>query len=282
MFNIFRMHMYRVSKATSTWVMGIVLAAFMLLSLGLFIFIYNNPLTFMADAISVSMNGEGLRLYPSDTLYLFVQSNDALLILIAIFCVILTNCDFTWGFAKNTYCLFKKKTELIMGKWLAMVTCVSGVYIVCSFFGLLSSALFLRPFRPEGWDEFILGFFVGYLCLISLCTMVFFITSLLKSPAAGMIMGILIATGIFVTGERLLDLLIARIGGASSFEMTQVMAGTASYFRISDYCLDNVFVSYKGSMGAGDQIRTVIVSLVYLALALGLTIYFAEKKDVRT
>ena len=85
MFNIFRMHMYRVSKATSTWVMGIVLAAFMLLSLGLFIFIYNNPLTFMAEAISISMNGEGIRLYPSDTIYLFVQSNDALLILIAIF-----------------------------------------------------------------------------------------------------------------------------------------------------------------------------------------------------
>ena len=97
-----------------------------------------------------------------------------------------------------------------------------------------------------------------------------------------MIMGILIATGIFVTGERLLDLLIARIGGASAKEMTEVLAGTASYFRISDFCLDNVFVSYRGSMGAGDQIRTVVVSLVYLSLALGLTIYFSEKKDVRT
>ena len=274
--------MYRVSKATSTWVMGILLGVFMLLTLGLFAFIYNNPIVSFADAMSTTLNGESIRLYPSDAHYLFVQNNDALLILIAIFCVILTNCDFTWGFAKNTYCLFKKKTELVMGKWLAMVTCVSGVYIVCSLFGLLSSALFLRPFCAEAWDEYILGFFISYICLISLCTMVFFITSLLKSPAAGMIMGILIATGIFVTGERLLDLLIARIGGASSFEMTQVMAGTASYFRISDYCLDNVFVSYRGSMGAGDQIRTVIVSLVYLALALGLTIYFSEKKDVRT
>ena len=274
--------MYRASKATSTWVMGILLGVFLFFTLGLAALIYNNPLKIIADAVSVTMNGEAIRLYPSDVQYLFIQSNDALLILIAIFCVIFTNCDFTRGFAKNTYCLFKKKSQLVMGKWLAMVTCISGVYIVSSLFGLVSSALFLRPFRAEAWGDYTLGFFVSYISLISLCTMVFFITTLFKSPAAGMVMGILIATGIFVTAERLIDILIARIGGASAREMTEVMAGTASYFRISDYCLDNVFVSYRGSMGAGDQIRTVIVSLVYLALALGLTIYFSEKKDVRT
>ena len=92
------------------------------------------------------------------------------------------------------------------------------------------------------------------------------------------VIGILIATGTFQTVERLIDVLIARASGES---LLDAFAGKGNAFRLSDYCLDNVYISYNPSMGSGDTVRTILVALVYGGLALFLAVWLSKKQDVR-
>ncbi len=283
MLNVFRMHMYRVSKAKSTIVLGIVMMVSLLFALGMAYIIFDNPFNLRFGDVMVTVNPNGFEYTASVVMSFFVQTNSAFIICMTVFAVILTNCDFTRGFAKNTYSLFEHRATLVWAKWIALMTSVTAVYVVFSGLSLVLSALFVSAFEIGGWGEFIRGFIVLYILFVSLMTMVFWITNMFKSPAGGMVIGLLIATGVFQTIEKLLDLLILRISGGSGEDAlsTVVGVGSSNVFKISDYCLDNVFLSYSPSMGSADTTRTVIVALVYLALALGLTLLVAEKRDVR-
>lgn len=266
MSNIFRMHMYRASKAVSTYVILIILAASLFMTLGLLVIAYDNPLTAM---VTVTMTESGLeinRLTPTIVHMFYIQSSNTYLILVTVFAVIFTNCDFTRGFAKNTYSMFESRRTLVFSKWLALVTCISASYIVYSFAGLGLSAVCVKAFESARWGDYWVGFFVTYLCLISLVTMVFWITSLFKSPAGGMVIGILISSGTFALIEILIAGLFART--------------THLDINLADYFLDYAFMSYNGSIGTAATIRTICVALVYLGLALTMSVFLSDRKDV--
>ncbi len=282
MFNVLRMHMYRVSRSVSTYVLAGLMILFLFLSFGLAFLIFEDPLSIgLADAFKDIYGGGEVS--PSVMHRFFIQSNDAVIILLTIFGVLLTHSDFSKGFAKNTYTMFERKSKFVLAKWGALVSCVTVTYVTLTALGLGLSAL-LPSFEPVGWDEYLKGWIVVYLCLVSMLTLVFMITSLFKSPVGGMVIGLVLATGVFQTLESLLDLLIAKLSGADMDAALSGMMGIDTgekIFRISDYCLDNVYLSYKSSMGTADTVRTIVVALVYMALALGLTMLLSEKKDVR-
>ena len=267
MFNIFRMHMYRVSKATSTLVIGILLVAFLIFGLGMAHLVYNNPLNLDFQTI-MGTTGVFGTFTASASHQFFIQGNDGFVILITIFAVILTNCDFTKGFAKNTYSMFEKRRPLVFAKWLALVACITGTYIVYSFVSLGLSAAVIKTFEFGSATEYFLGWLVVYICLISLVTVVFWITSLFKSPAGGMVIGVLIASDMFIVAESFITLLIIKITGSEKF-------------IFSEYCLDYVLKIYNSGMGTADTVRTVIVALAYMALALTLSVFLSDKKDVK-
>ena len=159
MFNIFRMHMYRVSKATSTLVIGILLVAFLIFGLGMAHLVYNNPLNLDFQTI-MGTTGVFGTFTASASHQFFIQGNDGFVILITIFAVILTNCDFTKGFAKNTYSMFEKRRPLVFAKWLALVACITGTYIVYSFVSLGLSAAVIKTFEFGSATEYFLGWLV--------------------------------------------------------------------------------------------------------------------------
>jgi len=278
MLNVFRMHMFRVSKAKSTFVLAIIMIACLFIRFGLAHLIFDDPLNLEFANVVVSGNPQKRAFTPSEVNAWCIQASSSLIICLTIFSVIFSNCDFTRGFAKNTYSLYKSRTPLVMGKWTALMTCISAVYVVFSLFSLAFCALLIPAFEARKWGEFVRGWIVLYILLISMMTLVFFITNRFKSPAGGMVIGILIATGTFQTVERLIDVLIAKASGES---LIDAFAGTGKAFRLSDYCLDNVYNAYSASMGTGDTIRTVLVALVYGGLALFLAIWMSKKKDVR-
>ncbi len=278
MLNIFRMHMYRVSKAKSTIVLAIVMIACLFIRFGLAHLVFDDPLNLEFVSVFASGNSQSSALTPSQVNTWCIQASNSLIICLTIFSVIFANCDFTRGFAKNTYSLYKSRTPLVMGKWASLMTCITAVYVVFSFFSLAFCALLLPAFESKRWGEYIRGWIVLYILLISLMTLVFFITNRFKSPAGGMVIGILIATGTFQTVERLIDVLIARASGES---LLDAFAGKGNAFRLSDYCLDNVYISYNPSMGSGDTVRTILVALVYGGLALFLAVWLSKKQDVR-
>lgn len=266
MFNIFRMHMYRVTRATSTYVLLGVLVASIFMSLGILFIVYDNPLT---SAISLSMSGERMDLFtltPPTVHQFFIQTSNTYLILVSIFSVIFANCDFTRGFAKNTYSMFEKRRPLVFAKWLSLVTCVSISYVVYSFISLGLSAACIKSFESTKWTEYIVGFFVVYLCLISLVTMVFWITTLFKSPSGGMVIGILISSGTFVLVELLISGAVARTFNTD--------------FLLANYFLDYAFMSYNAGMGTVATVRTIFVALAYMALALTMSVFLSDRKDV--
>lgn len=266
MYNIYRMHMYRVSKAVSTYVLLAVLFGTMFMSLGILFLIYDNP---VSSALNISMSGAGLdvfHLFPATIHQYYVQSSNTYLILVSIFSVIFANCDFTRGFAKNTYSMFEKRRPLVFAKWLALVTCITASYIVYSFISLGITAVCISAFESAFWGEYFMGYFVVYLCLISLVTMVFWITTLFKSPAGGMVIGILISSGTFVLIEMMISGLLVQTLKVD--------------FNLAEYFLDYAFMSYSADMGAGDTIRTIIVALVYMAFALTMSVFLSDRKDV--
>ena len=266
MFNIFRMHMYRVSRAKSTIVIGILFIAFLFFGIGLAYLVYDKYNSTMGSLVGT---GSGLVSFTaSDAQQFLVQGNNSFLILVMVFAVIFTNCDFTRGFVKNTYSMFEKRRPLVFAKWSALITCVTAIYVVYSFLAMVLSSLCISTFEFGSSTEFFRGFAVVYILLISMVTMAFWITSLFKSPSGGMIIGIMIATGIFATAELLISALIARIAGTDKF-------------ILAEYCLDYVFKTYNASMGTADTIRTLVVALVYLALALTMSVFLSDKKDVK-
>ena len=150
-------------------------------------------------------------------------------------------------------------------------------------FTIAISAIIIKKFSFDQFGDYFRVAMVTWLGLVAFLTIVFLITSLFKSAAGGMVIGIIIASGLLQTIEKLLDLLIANLSGADLKDMVlnAVGASEKTYFKISEYCLDNVYLSYSADMGAGDTVRTILVFLCYIALGLGLVILFVRKRDVR-
>lgn len=294
MFNLYCTHMYRARKALSTKILAIILLVSVFLMLGLAFLIYDDPLNMMAAGmVTATQTGTtaGIsldttpKLTPPMVHSFFVQGNSCFIILLTIFAVIFINADYSNGFIKNVYGLYSAKWKFIWAKWTALVTTTTIVYVIYSFLSLLL-AMVLKSFRAGKWDDYCMSFVMTYVLLVAMVTMVFFITSLFKSPAGGMVIGLVIASGILQTIEHLLDMLIAKLCGANMEEMIAAfmglkVEGVKSYFAISDYCLDNVYLTYSSSWSQSDTIRALFVGLGYSAVFLGLTMYWARKKDLR-
>ena len=284
MFNVYKMHMYRASRATSTLVLGILFAVFLFINSALASFVFGNALELMlGGGVTASTNFTNEYVYAADIHNFFVNTSDAFNILITIFTVIFVHSDYSKGFIKNTYNLFEEKWKFVIAKWTSLMTWVSGVFWAYSFLSIAISAIIIKKFSFDQFGDYFRVAMVTWLGLVAFLTIVFLITSLFKSAAGGMVIGIIIASGLLQTIEKLLDLLIANLSGADLKDMVlnAVGASEKTYFKISDYCLDNVYLSYSAEMGAGDTVRTILVFLAYIALGLGLVILFVRKRDVR-
>ena len=287
MYNLFRMHIYRTLKSKSTLVLGILLVVFTFLHLGLGYIVFEDPLNIQAGGLYIQSNGSDISLTPDLVHQFFIQGNSALLILLTIFTVLMTNSDITKGFVKNIYGMFEDKGKLVLAKWCAVMSSVTLVYLVTSIVSLGLAILCYRTSYESGnWDLYLIEFVVVYIGCIAMMTMVFLITSLFKSSAGGMVIGLVIASGILQSIERLIDVIIAKLSGATGKETIMAFTGLAEegarkFFRISDYCIDNVFISFSPAMEQSDIARTVIVSAAYALIGLGLAVLLAKKRDVK-
>ena len=278
------MHMYRATKAKSTLVLGILFAAFILIDLVMAMILYDDILHLSISGAMVDASLNISRFSPSDAHNYFLTNSDAFNILLTIFAVIFTHSDYSKGFVKNTYCLFEQKWKLVWSKWTALMTWVTGIYVGYTLISVGLSALLLKSFENTGWGDFFRVFIVSYIGLVAFITLVFLITSLFRSPAGGMVIGIIIASGLLQTVERLIDILIASLNDVpiqDIFLDTVGMDGGKDFFKISDYLLDNVYLSYSAASSSGDTVRTILVSVIYAVLALGLVMFLSRKKDVK-
>lgn len=287
MYNLFRMHIYRTMKSVSTLVLGILLVVFTFIHTGLGYLVFEDPLNIQAGGLFIQSNAGDISLTPDVVHQFFIQGNSAFLILMTIFCVLMTNSDITKGFVKNIYGMFEDKGKLVFAKWCAVMSSITLVYVVTSIVSLGLAILFYRSsFTSGNWDLYLIEFVVVYVCFLAMMTIVFLITSLFKSTAGGMVIGLVIASGILQSIERLIDVIIAKLSGASGKETIMAFAGVTEegarkFFRLSEYCIDNVFISFSPEMGQSDIARTVIVSAAYALIGLGLAILLAKKRDVK-
>ncbi|MBR2751078.1 MAG: hypothetical protein IKM88_10530 [Lachnospiraceae bacterium] len=283
MLNLYKMHIYRSSKATSTLVIGILLGVFFFINSALAFFVFNDEILMSVAGITAESNYKASSVYPA-TLHTFhVSTSDAFNILITIFTVIFVNSDYSKGFIKNTYNLFEEKWKFTWAKWTSLITVVSGIFFVYSFLTLFSNAIILKHFSNSQWGDYFRVLLVTYICFVAFVTMTFLITSLFRSAAGGMVIGIIIASGLLQTVERLIDILIANLSGANAQDILMDVVGVneANYFKISDYCLDNVYLSYNAEMSSGDTVRSILVALAYIGFGLGLAILVNRKRDLK-
>jgi len=282
MLDLYKMHNYRAAKATSTLVLGILFGAFLAINTALAAFVFGGY-KFLLGNFAAESNFLDNTVYPATIHTFFVNTSDAFNVLITIFAVIFVHSDYSKGFIKNTYSLFEEKWKFVWAKWTALMTWVSCIFWGYSFLSVGLSAIFVSDFEAANFGDYLRVALVTYLGLIAFVTMIFLITSLFKSAAGGMVIGIIIASGLFQTIEAILDALIAKLSGADIEDLlySAIGVGEEKYFKISEYCLDNVYLSYGASSTYADTVRSVLVFVVYTLLGLGLVMLFTRKRDIR-
>ncbi|MBQ0012516.1 MAG: hypothetical protein KBT07_07390 [Clostridiales bacterium] len=288
MSNLFRMHIYRALKAKSTKVIGILLGVFFAITLILAYVVFENPFDIPGDVLDVLVGVKGKGTVPFRIHSFFTQMNSPFIILMTIFTVLLVTSDFSRGYVKNIYGMFQDKSKFVFAKWSAMVVSVSTIYVAYSLLSLGVTAICFKSFEMECMDLFFKSFIVEYILLIALLTLVFMITSLFKSASGGMVIGLIMASGMMQSIEHLLDLIIAKITGQNLADAAMdTLGGTigitekSGAFRLSNYCIDNVFLTYHANMDYADTVRSIIVAIAWTAFALAICTLLAKKKDVR-
>ncbi len=288
MSNLFRMHIYRASKAKSTKVIAILLGVFFTITMLLAYVFFENPFDFDEELLDVLSGVMGSGTVPYRIHSFFTQMNSPFIILMTIFTVLLVTSDFSKGYVKNIYGMFQDKSKFVFAKWSAMVACISVIYVAYSLLSIGISAIIFKSFEIKKMDLFFESFIVEYILLIALLTLVFMITSLFKSAAGGMVIGLILASGMMQSVEQLLDIIIAKITGQNLADAAMDTLGGAigiteksGAFRISNYCIDNVFLSYHANMSYADTFRSIVVALAWTAFALAICTLLAKKKDVR-
>ena len=96
----------------------------------------------------------------------------------------------------------------------------------------------------------------------------FFFTTVFRSSAGGLVPSLLITTGVLSLISKLLDL-----GANKLFNNPKLLP--------SDFFLEGAFSAVSNEASNGTLIRVVVTAAVYIVVALGLSMFIQQKRDVR-
>ncbi|MBR3057786.1 MAG: hypothetical protein IKG93_07420 [Clostridiales bacterium] len=263
MLNLIQMNLYRMKKAVSTWVLAIVAVAIAVLDFSIMKIYVDDPFGWGLAEITGMEGGMDMM----KTITGFLRGTD-LLIVLSIFVVIFTNAEQKCGFDKNIIGITKHKWKQTLSRWLSAMIGVTAIMALAygTFTGL--SVIFMNSFSAGDMVAYGKLMLIVYLFYAAFSAVFFFFTTAFKSSAGGLVPSLLITTGVLSLITKLLDL-----GAERLFHNPKYLP--------SDFFLEGAYAAVSPDASNGTILRVVVTAAVYLVVALGLSMFMQQKRDVR-
>ncbi|MBR2295523.1 MAG: hypothetical protein IJ869_07165 [Clostridiales bacterium] len=204
----------------------------------------------------VSIIGEGI-FYTEDVPELFYQNVGTLvtILLLAIFTGIFFGDVYSTGITKNLT-IANNRRSLLYGARLLVLACYTFLFHIFTLISVIISAALMAESVKLNFDRsFILYFLISWLMTFAFCLIVAAITTVTKSKAAGITVGVILASGFLTLAISIANLILVRL------------LDLEEGFDISRFMITENLVVINLHADGSDVLRAIIVSIIYGAAA---------------
>lgn len=222
------------------------------------------------EANEIKLIGEGL-FYNEDASYLFsvLLSSGFISLLLAIFVGITMGDVYSLGLDRNIVAYANKRMTLFSAR-AVVILIYSVVLLFVQFLCTLFSDLVFTKTITWGID---IGFFkfclFEIIIVLALGLFFYMFVFLFRSKTAGIVLSVLIATGILEFVVMIFDLLLDKL-----------ISSLPRHFSIGNYLLSTSYPYFTIESSAEDTMRIIIVSLIYIAISIGAYFLSTRKRDI--
>lgn len=288
MFNLIKMHLYRLWHSMSTWVMVICtvgLAIFSVVMTNVDLSAYQedpeNPATYettiaeestgesLEVGIYVASDPEWLNAIPAGDLVAAQISSGLLLLLVSVFTDIFVHGEQKNGFIKNIAGQFPGRGKLVLSK--AVVVGIQTLAILLLFTAAcITTGLVLWGDKMQfnNMTEFIQYFGLQFLLHLGFGFMIMFFCTLTRTSGVGKAVGILISSGMVMPLFSLGNQLVRKLAKNSDF-------------NIYRYLLDSNVKMLQIDSVSELALQCVTVGAVFIAVSVILSMLLMRKRDIK-
>ena len=279
-----KMEFFRMSKMKALIVLPIVMTAvmflqtFFLLRFNISGFLTINSISdevvssdvaeLMEDDLEYGMfdRGEGYFYSVTETFESNIHGQTMMLI-ITIMAGLFFGSDYSTHIGKNYPNVNGRKWIRVTAQMLVMAVYLLGTFINVWAVSFLSNSMWANSLTLGITPKALLGGAVSYLAAISFISVICFITTLFKSKAAGLVLGILSSVGILALPISILDFIISARYDLDDFSL--------------NYLLPSRILASVG-MGSGGKVVIIasICAIIYLVLSFIGSVSLSSKRDM--
>ncbi len=283
MTNLVKMDLYRMFKSKAIWIILAIAMLMMLASAFMthsdVVYYMNNPIALENLKISYkevnwgvyigSVSPDwctGAKIPLGDLITVNIQSN-ILLMFLVVFTVTFVSEESRTGFIKNIAGYVQNRGMLVLSKMISVAVFAAMLLISACIVIMLGCKLFFGYIDFEGLNNFISFFGIELILHVAFGAVIICLVTVLKSPVASIMTGILLSAGIL----QIIDTIIgAFIGNMSLPRNFSIMYYTVSG-NIKKMTIYNNFQGY---------IRALIIGFVFMVFSMGISMYITQKRDV--
>lgn len=255
MFNLLRAELFRYYKSVSFKVMLIIVASVSILTMLIMTIpsiIFNDEVRSLSKIFTQTVSGGT-----------FILVSIAF---VAVFC----NADRKCGALKNVASRINRKEYLALSKFIIVVLIYAVIFFESYLFLLISGKILLgRSLYISFTSEDIGVLAIQFLLHVAFGTIIMMLTVMARNTSVPITIGLVSSAGLLSLIYMLINLILLKL--SSSKEMK---------FDIMDYSLTNNIKSLSAMSTTSEQIRTLIVGVVYLVIGLTVSMLIYKKQDI--
>ncbi len=261
MFNLLKAELFRFYKATAFKVMIIITAIISFLTM---LIIKVTPLLMHSSPTESSLAD------------IFTQtlSNGAFIMISIAFIAIFCNADRKNGAIKNMASRINKKEYLAVSKLLIVIVIYAVIFFGWYIVALISGKIMLGSYLNlslSSEDIRVIAF--QFVLHVAFGTVIMMLTIMAKNASIPITLGYITAGGLLSVFYMLINLLIKLIA-------VKLLKKPDFNFDISKFSLINNLQSLSTGIATSDQVKCLIIGVVYLAVAITLSMLIYRKRDI--
>lgn len=261
MFNLLKAELFRFYKATAFKVMIIITAAISFLTM---LVIKITPLLMHSSPSESSLA----------QIFTGTISNGTFILISIAFIAIFCNADRKSGAIKNMASRINKKEYLAVSKLIIVILIYAVIFLGWYIIALISGKIMLGSYLNLSFSSQeirIIAF--QFLLHVTFGTVIMMLTILANNASIPITFGYISASGLLLVFYSLINLLIKLIA-------VKLMKKPECNFDIAKFSLINNIQSLSNGIATSDQVKSLIIGLVYLAVAITISMLIYKKRDI--
>lgn len=195
-----------------------------------------------------------------------VLSSKLMLLFCSIFTALFICAEEKSGFMKNISGQMKKRGYIVAGNVAAAMVYVFILFVCCIPIILFAKIIFGDALVLGSVTEIFKMTGVQYVLHTAFCLFLMLLCLLTRSTAFGMIVGLVMSTGMFTPLHSFIN---------------KYIVGSGSTFDIGKYVIENNVMLIVPGAETRIIVRALVVGVVFAAVALTLSVLLLRKRDVR-